>query len=215
MIWANLLHLSTNMWVDYERPRGAPEGSYYDPSLRFDTHLWDDLTERMVAAGMNMVVIDLGEGVRYRTHPELAVRGSWAPARLRRELGRIRKRGLEPIPKLNFSTAHDAWLGPYARCVSTEPYYAVCRDLVREVIDLFDQPRFFHLGMDEEDAVHQRLYDYAVMRQHDLWWHDVELLISHVRGGGSRPWADGWRGWAGRSRRWAVESRPSAGAWRR
>ena len=65
---------------------------------------------------------------------------------LKEELKKLRDAGLEPIPKLNFSTAHDTWLGPYSRCVSTPTYYKACEDLIEEVVELFDKPRFFHLG---------------------------------------------------------------------
>ena len=81
----------------------------------------------MARAGMNMLVIDLGDGIRYESHPEIAVQGAWPPARLREELARLRALGLEPIPKLNFSTAHDAWLHDYSRMVSTPAYYKVSR----------------------------------------------------------------------------------------
>jgi len=96
--------------------------------------------------------------------------------------------GLEPIPKLNFASSHDAWLGEYSRCLSTKIYYEVCADLIAEVIDIFDTPRFFHLGMDEETAMHQRSYQYVVVRQFDLWWHDFMLLYDAVKKGGVRPW---------------------------
>jgi len=188
MIWANLLHLSTNMWVDYPRPKGAEYHSYYDSKLRFEKKVWDEVTEQMAEAGLNMVVIDLGDGVKYESHPEIAVKGAWTPAQLRRELGRLRKLGLEPIPKLNFSACHDAWLGPYSRMVSTDTYYAVCRDLIREVAELFDRPRFFHLGMDEETPQHQRRHHYMVVRQGDLWWHDFLFLARQVKQAGVRPW---------------------------
>lgn len=51
----------------------------------------------MSEAGFNMVVIDLGDGVEYDSHPEIAVRGAWRPQRLRSELVRLRQLGLEPI----------------------------------------------------------------------------------------------------------------------
>ena len=190
MIWANLLHLGYNMWGDREPAEGESRSPYwpYKPYLRFDDTLWNDLLKKMAEAGMNMVVIDLGEGVQYESHPELAVKGSWSRDRLEEELAKARELGLEPIPKLNFSACHDQWLGPYARCLSTETYYAVCRDVIAEVIELFDTPRFFHLGMDEETAQHQRFFAYAVIRQYDLWWHDFSLLVEAVEKGGSRAW---------------------------
>lgn len=188
-IWANLLHLGYNMWRDRDIPeRGKDDHTCARPFLRFDTKLWDDLLKKMVDVGMNMVVIDLGEGVKYKTHPEIAVRNSWTGKRLRNELSRIRQMGLEPIPKLNFSTCHDTWLGNYHRCVSTDTYYKVCKDLIAEVIDLFDKPRFFHLGMDEETASHQRYHAYAVLRQYDLWWHDLYFYFEQVERKGVRPW---------------------------
>jgi len=72
--------------------------------------------------------------------------------------------------------------------VSTDIYYAVCRDLIREVTELFDRPRFFHLGMDEELASYQTRFDYAVVRQNDLWWGDLYFLIGEVEKNGVRPW---------------------------
>jgi hypothetical protein len=187
LIWGNLLHLSMNMWCDWDAPELKGDDSIYRPDLRFDRSLWDVL-KKMQQAGMNLLVIDLGDGVRYESHPEIAVKGAWSIAELRAELQRLRSLGLEPIPKLNFSTTHDAWLGKYARYVSTDAYYAVCRDLIAEVIRLFDRPRLFHLGMDEEDYGNQKYYEHVVIRQYDAWWRDFLFLVQEVEKGGSRPW---------------------------
>lgn len=180
MIWGNLIHLSYNMWSD------VPPG--YAPHLRFDDDLWDELVDDMADARVNMVVLDLGDAVRYESHPEIAVAGAWSIDRLRTELDRLHRLGIEPIPKLNFSAGHDTWLGQYSRCVSTDLYYSVCSDLIAEVAQVFDQPRYFHLGMDEEDARYQRGLQLAVVRQHELWFHDVEFLAQKVTAAGSRPW---------------------------
>lgn len=186
-IWAYLVHLSFNMWCDREVQEWGNYG-VYKPYLRFDEELWEELLNLMPRAGINMVVIDLGDGVQYHSHPEIAVQGAWSTAKLQEDLKRLRDRGLEPIPKLNFSTAHDAWLGEYSRCVSSPRYYAVCRDLIEEVIELFAQPRFFHLGMDEETWEHQRHYAYAVVRQHELWWEDFQFLVGQVERHGVQAW---------------------------
>lgn len=188
MIWADLLHLGFNMWCDWDNPEGRELYTNRTPDLRFDDSLWNDLLAKASASGMNMVIIDLGDGVRYQSHPEIAVKGAWSTERLKSELAKMRKMNLEPIPKLNFSATHDTWLGPYSRCVSTDAYYAVCRDLIGEVVTLFDKPRFFHLGMDEETAGHQRNYEYALIRQHDLWWRDFYFYVEQVEKAGSRAW---------------------------
>src|SRR5256714_10098113 len=187
MIFANLLHLSYNMWGDWDRP-GA--GKYWaaKPYLRFDEKLWNDLLDVMQKRRFNMVVIDLGDGIEYSSHPEIAVKNAWSQDKLKSELAKCRKMGLEPIPKLNFSTCHDQWMGKYARMVSTPEYYKVCADLIAETIDLFDKPRFFHLGMDEEEAIHQANFEHVVCRQFDLWWHDVRFFFKQVEDKGSRPW---------------------------
>ena len=188
MIWGNLLHLSVNMWCDWDAPELKGDDSIYRPDLRFDRSLWNDVLKKMQEARMNQVVIDLGDGVKYESHPEIAVKGAWSTTELRGELKRMRSLGLEPIPKLNFSTTHDAWLGKYARCVSTDTYYGVCGDLIAEVIGLFERPRFFHLGMDEEDYGNQKYYEYVVIRQYDAWWRDFLFLVAQVEKGGARPW---------------------------
>lgn len=188
MIWANLLHLSTNMWADNDRPDLPTPHWCAKPYLRFENGLWTDITGKMGESGFNMVVIDVGDGIQFASHPELAVQGAWSREKLKAEIMRLRGLGLEPIPKLNFSAAHDAWMGPYSRMVSSPTYYEVCRDLIAEVCELFEKPRFFHIGMDEEFAHEQVLYEYVVMRQDKLWWHDLYFYIEEVEKNGSRAW---------------------------
>lgn len=175
-IWALLLHLSFNMWDEK------------DNSLQLSDALWNDALAKMVSAGLNMVVIDLGDAVQYESHPEIVIKKAWTKQRLGDELLKIRKMGLEPIPKMNFSACHDLWLGPYARMLSTKEYYTVCSDLIAEVIELFDTPRFFHLGMDEENVANQKESDMMIVRQKDLWWGDLYFLFGEVVKRGSRPW---------------------------
>jgi len=185
-IWANLLHLSYNMWGD--RDSGRSHHLVAQPHLRFDEKLWNDLLHRMADAGMNMVVVDVGDGIQFESRPEISVEGAWSRAKLQSELAKMRDLGLEPIPKLNFSTAHDIWLKEYSRMVSTRKYYEVVGDLIRETIEAFENPRLLHLGMDEETAGHQKGYLYAVMRQHELWWHDLYFMVDAVEKAGARAW---------------------------
>ena len=188
MIKGYLVHLSFNFWADREVPEWELPYVTARPYQRFDDSTWQAILGRMVECGLNTVVIDLGDGVRYESHPEIAIENAWTTTHVREELARVRAMGLEPLPKLNFSACHDAWMGPHARCVSTPEYYQVCRDLIAEVIELFDTPRMFHLGMDEETAQHQRYYEHIVIRQYDLWWHDLFVLIEEVERHGVRPW---------------------------
>lgn len=193
-IWANLVHLGRNMCSDVpvksfgKTPPELLSYICYADHLRCDEKVWDDITQRMADVGMNMAVINIGEGIRLESHPELAVEGSWPIEKVRGKLARLRKLGLEPIPKLNFSACHDLWLKDYARMLSTETYYRVCADVIREVIDIFDKPRFFHLGYDEETYANQKNYNFVVLRQHELWWHDFLFFVKTVEDKGVRPW---------------------------
>ena len=108
--------------------------------VRCDEEVWREVTEHMADVGANMLVIDLGEALFYPSHPELAVKGTWSPEKMRAELKRLRGLGIEPIPKLNFSTSHDAWLKDYARMISTDEYYKVVSDVIRDTADIFDRP---------------------------------------------------------------------------
>ena len=188
------LQLGNNMWSDLSvkdwaltKKENVADVSSLDV-LRFDEAVWRRLTDRMVQKGFNAVVIDLGEGCAYPSHPELAVKGTWSVEKMRKELARLRSIGIEPIPKLNFSTCHDTWLKEYGRMVSTSEYYRVCADVIRDVCEIFDKPRLIHLGYDEENFGNQRKYAHAVVRQGELWWHDFNFFVQTVEKLGMRPW---------------------------
>ena len=196
IIKAFLVHLGMNMWTD-RRTLGKiaePEKiDYYRDDL-FSSHLqvddveWNFLLSELGRRGCNMIVLDLGDAIVYKSHPEIAVDGAWSRERLKNELTRCRDFGLEVIPKLNFSTAHDAWMGEISRMVSTKPYYAFCKDLIAEAMELFDGPRFLHIGMDEETAWNQEEYDYTVIRGPELWSHDLRFYADEVKKNGGDAW---------------------------
>lgn len=181
-IWACLLHLSFNFAAGIKAFGGIRT------ELELSEVLLNDVLKKMAGSGMNMILINVEDSLKWDSHPEIAVKNAWSVNKLRDQLDKMRKMGIEPIPMLNFSTTHDAWLGKYSKMVSTEKYYNVCRDLIAESIDIFDKPRFFHVGMDEETAANQRRADFVVVRQNDLWWADFYYMISEVEKGGARPW---------------------------
>lgn len=184
-MWAYLIHLSTNMWGD---PGSREPHSVYHEELITDDGVWKETIDFLPAQGINTVLIDVGDAVEYETHPEISIKGAWSKQKLKDELDRMRALGLTPLPKLNFSSCHDAWLGKYSRMLSTPEYYQVCKDVITEVSELFGNPEYFHLGLDEENFENQRLYAYCVIRQGDLWWHDAYYLFDICEHLGIRPW---------------------------
>ena len=166
-IRAVLLHPGRNMWGDWKMPDEVAETdgrSYVPDHVRFDESIWNETIAHMAEKGMNMVVMDLGEFMQFPSHPELAVKGSWSPDRMKAELKKLRDMGLEPIPKLNFSATHDQWLKVYHRMISTPQYYQVAKDVIRDTAEIFGTPRLFHLGWDEERVsyAHQKGHFCAV-----------------------------------------------------
>lgn len=212
-----MLQVGNNMWDDFlvgpddfaksieeekinQNPFGPdPRGkrSRYHSYLCCDDGVWKDAVDSSAEKGMNAILIDLGEGVEFPSHPELAVKGTWSVEKMQKELARIRSLGLEPLPKLNFSACHDSWLKEYHRMLSTKEYYQVVADVIRDTVELFDNPRYFHIGYDEEFAMAQFNTFFCVMRQGDLWWHDLNYTVGQVSKHGVRPimWADAiWTG---------------------
>ena len=61
-MWAYLAHFGVKMW----------ESRLHYTDLKVDDSMWKSLTERAAKVGVNVFVIDLGEGMVFPSHPELA-----------------------------------------------------------------------------------------------------------------------------------------------
>ncbi len=187
-IMSTLVHISTNMWKDIDSTKADGDNTWEragSDTLRLDREVWDKYTDDLRAAGNNTLVLDLGDGILYKSHPEIAVKGAWTVEELKAEIKRLRDMGFELIPKLNFSTTHDCWMKDYSRMVSSAPYYKFCSELIAEICEIFE-PRYFHIGMDEECYEMQRSYEHAVVRSRELWWHDLKFYASEVERHGAR-----------------------------
>ena len=190
-MWTFMIQLGNNMWDKKNRQTSYikdEEESIYRDYLYLDKPLWNEITAFLPSCGFNTILIDIGEGIRLDSHPELAVEGSWTKEEMRAELTRLRSLGLEPIPKYNFSSGHSAWLQDYAYMVGTPTYDRVCKDIIEEVIELFDTPAYFHLGLEEEDYANQRSQPVAVVRSPAKKIRDANYLFDICRSHGVRPW---------------------------
>ena len=181
------MYLGDNI-ADDSAERENIYGEKYYTKLNTEKDAWREIAEKAVEFGFNSVLIELADGVKYKSHPELAIEGAWEVEELKEELQRLRDMGLTPYPKLNFSTAHDAWLGLYSRMISTKEYYELVRDLIAEAVDIFDKPEMLHFGLEDEGHHAQLRYDYVCFRQHDLYWHDYKFFLDCIREHGVRPW---------------------------
>ena len=170
-IWGNLLHLGMNMWCDWENPKPLDYGweetviRWPSDKVRADMSVWNSWTGAMAREKLNLAVIDLGEALVYPSHPELAAKGAFTPERMRREIARLRKLGMEVVPKLNFSGGHNRWLNEYRPMMGTEAYRRICAEIIADVCEIFDRPRFFHIGYDEETIWHQSRFQHVIVRR--------------------------------------------------
>ncbi len=193
---ATLVHIGTNMWFEIGNSRGQYNYNMTykkagSDTLRLDRELWDKYMVELKEAGNNALVLDIGDGVVFDSHPEIAVKGAWSRKELENEVKKLKEMGFKLIPKLNFSATHDTWMKEYSKMLSTQPYYDFCRDVIAEVCEIFE-PEYFHIGMDEEGYEMQADYDYIVIRQADTWWHDLYFLVDEVEKHGARAvmWSD-------------------------
>ena len=189
-----LVRTSNNFWEDCIPPESVIDENprirsrYYRPYFNCNMEVLERILKKMSACGLNGVLFDVGDSVRFRSRPDVGLPDALTIEQYKDVLKMCRDLGLEPFPKLNFSSCHDAWLGRYSRMLSTPEYYSCCRDLIDETVELFDGPRLFHIGMDEEDFGNQRHYEYIVIRRSKLWWHDLNFLAECVKFNDSRPW---------------------------
>lgn len=188
MIKAILLHLGSNMWGKRGANEKYPVDSIYRDFLYTEKETWVKITSELPEYGFNTLLIDMGEGVELKRHPELAVEGTWSQEEFKKELERLRSIGITPIPKFNFSNGHSAWLQDYAYMVGTDTYNKVCCDVVEETIELFGNPEYFHLGLEEEEASMQTNQPIAITRSPAVKREHALMLFDVCKKHGVRPW---------------------------
>jgi len=126
----------------------------------FDLEVALEVVDALAEEGFNLLVIDVADAVKYRSHPELARRYTVPMKQLEKLAAAARRKGLEVAPKLNFSRSsgvhhHNDWmLGP------KEEWYHHFDDEAWwkkgfELIGVCKPKRFLHVGMDED---HDRSY---------------------------------------------------------
>jgi hypothetical protein len=75
---------------------------------------------------------------------------------------------------------------------SSAKYYEVVADVIRDTCEVFGNPRYFHIGFDEEVYVACRSRKVCVMRSGSQWWKDMLYCVDQVERNGARAmlWSD-------------------------
>ena len=192
-----LMHLGGNMWQKPGNAKAYKKETIdwiYRDYLVTDDATWKTVTDYLPSCKINTLLIDMGEAVELKFHPELAVKGSWSQGKFKDELKRLRSIGLEPLPKFNFSACHNGWMKDMMYKIGTKEYYDFCNDIIDEAIELFDGPELFHIGMDEEDWESQHINGHSVIvtKSPEQFAEDTNKLFDTCKRNGARPWM-----WAG------------------
>jgi hypothetical protein len=140
--------------------------THYDPhwcmrkgrETKFDLGVALEVVEAMAAARLNLLVVDCADGVAYASHPELKRHYTVPMGDVRALADAARERGIDVVPKLNFSKSgrnlHDMWLRPHWDPISWldgfDDYWRVAADCIAELVAACRPQRFFHVGMDED-----------------------------------------------------------------
>ena len=148
--------------------------THYDPvwykakakEKPFDLATGLEALDAAAEAGLNLLVIDCADGVRYKSHPEFARHYSSPMSVLRRLVARADRLGIEVVPKLNFSRSgthhHNDWLRLTRVEHDTPEYWKPAFEVVDELIRETRPKRFFHVGMDEDHDRSTRQYVEAI-----------------------------------------------------
>lgn len=167
--------------------------THYDPvwyvkksrEQPFDLRVASDIVDAMAEADMNMLVVDVEDGVKFKSHPELKRRYSVPMGTLKSLVERARKAGLEIVPKLNFAQStsqyHNEWFRPHNQGFDSDEYWKLAFELIDELVAECRPERFFHVGMDED-----------MDRSHRQYAAAVRTLAEGVEARGLRPvmWKD-------------------------
>lgn len=146
--------------------------THYDPAWYknkkkekpFDLDLGLKIIDLLVKYDINMLIVDCEDGVKYASHPELKRHYSVPMNTLVKIANYAAEKGLEFVPKINFSRSHfhthNEWLRPHThQYFDTPEYWKIAFEIINEIIKETKPKRFFHIGMDED---HDRAYSQYV-----------------------------------------------------
>jgi len=76
-----MVQLGSNMWDDTS------------DTLRLDKPMWDEYMQHLQKQGVNMLLVDIAEGLKYKCHPELSAKDAWSREYFLAEIEKLRGMG--------------------------------------------------------------------------------------------------------------------------
>ena len=84
-MWTLMVQLSMNQW----------DKAYHE--LYFDDEMWDWILEEAPKYGFNQILLEVGDGIQYQSHPEISLQNAWSHRRVHKELARCREKGITVV----------------------------------------------------------------------------------------------------------------------
>lgn len=89
-LWSTLVHFMTNWSFEEGNTIGGndPTRVWMSPAsskMRFDFSVYRKYLDELKASGTNTLIIDVGDALKYKSHPEIAVEGAFTPNELSKE----------------------------------------------------------------------------------------------------------------------------------
>lgn len=118
----------------------------------------DYLRRTVVDQKINMVGLEIAQGMKYTRHPEIAGPAAYTKDEVRRIVSFLRDNGVEVFPLIQ-TLGHANWLviphpelredsDEHTLCTRNPQARGILVDCFEEAIEVFD-PRYFHFGLDE------------------------------------------------------------------
>jgi hypothetical protein len=155
------------------------------------------IIEKMTEVDLNMLVVDIADGIEYKSHPALKRHYSVPMKDLEVIAKTAHEKNIEFVPKLNFSKSgrnhHDMWMKPYWHGIGwtrdMDKYWKVAGELIDELVEVCTPKSYFHIGMDEDHYRSLSQYVDAINRLHSkisnhnlrpVMWNDTCYLDRNV-----------------------------------
>jgi len=172
-----------------------------DVEKPWDLQVGLDIVKALAEYKMNTLIVDVEDGVEYKSHPEIKRHYSVPIQQLAELSDAARKADISVVPKLNFSKSgrnlHDMWMKPHWDHVSwlrnIDEYYKVASDVIAELVEVMQPDKYFHIGMDEDhyrsveqyvDTIHKLREFVSRHGLRTVVWndscHNVKTKIAHV-----------------------------------
>ena len=90
MLWGAMIYLSDHQWADEHTPAGGwYDAKPYNECISTEVSAWDKCVQFMAERKYNLVLIDVGDGIKYESHPEISAPNAWNKDFLRKKLAEM------------------------------------------------------------------------------------------------------------------------------